>query len=96
MKSSRQAEDILKDDCQAFGIIIVKALTLEEAFQHPFTSVPLFTATPDGDLRQSEKVSLRSFVINNQNATKKCIPEKASWLIDGLAVVQSGHMWGHM
>ena len=79
----------LKKDCQAFGTIIVKALTVDEAFQYHITSVSLFIATPDGDLLQSGKVSLRNFVINNLNATKNCIPEKASWLKDGLAAVQS-------
>ena len=29
MKRSRKAEDILKEDCQAFGTIIAKALTLD-------------------------------------------------------------------
>ena len=96
MKRSRKAEDILNKDCQIFGAIIAKALTLNEAFQYPITSVPLSIATLDGDLRQSEKASLTNFLINNANATN-CIPEKASWLIDGLAAVQSlkskAHMW---
>ena len=29
------------------------------------------------------------FLINNSNGTTNCIPEKASWVIDGLAAVQS-------
>ena len=90
MKRSRKVEDILKEDCQAFGnIIIAKALTLDEAFQYPITSVPLSIATLVGDLRQSEKASIRNFLIKNSNATTNCIPEKASWLIDGSAAVQS-------
>ena len=36
-KTSRKAEDILKEDCQAFGTIIAKVLTLDEAFQYPIT-----------------------------------------------------------
>ena len=89
MKRSRKAEDILKEDCQAFGTIIAKALTLDEAFQYPITSVPLSIATLDGDLRQSEKAFLRNFFIKNSNATTKCIPEKAPRLIDDLANIQS-------
>ena len=89
MKRSRKAEDILKEDCQVFGTIISRALTLGEGFQYPFTSVPLSIATLDGDLRQSEKGSLRNSLIYNSKATTNCIPEKASWLIDGLAAVQS-------
>ena len=37
IRRSRKAEDILKEDCQAFGTIIAKALTLDEAFQYPIT-----------------------------------------------------------
>ena len=66
MKRSSKAEDILKEDCQAFGTIIVKALTLDEFFQYPITSVPLSIATLDGDLRQSEKASLTNFLIKTQ------------------------------
>ena len=87
MKRIHQAEDILKEDCQAFGTIIAKALTLDEAFQYPITSFPLFVTTLDGDLHQSEKASLRHFFINNSNATTNCKPQKASWLTDGIAAV---------
>ena len=87
MKRSRKAEDILKENCQAFGTIIAKALTLDEAFQYPIISVPLSIATLDGDLRQSEKASLRNFLINNSNVKTNCVPQKVPWLIDGLAAV---------
>ena len=50
MKRSRKAEDILKENCQAFGTVIAKALTLDEV-QYPITSVPSSIATLDGDLR---------------------------------------------
>ena len=89
MKRIHQAEDILKEDCQAFGTIIAKALTLDEAFQYPITSFPLSVTTLDGDLHQSEKASLRHFFINNSNATTNCKPQKASWFTDGLAAGQS-------
>ena len=72
MKRSHQAEDTLKEDCQFFGPIVIKALTLDEAFQYPITSVPLSIATIDGGLRQSEKASLGHFFINNSNATTNC------------------------
>ena len=38
---------------------------------------------------QSEKASLRNFLIIYPNITTNFIPEKALWFIDGLAVVQS-------
>ena len=69
--------------------IIAKVLTFDEAFQYPITSVPLSIETLDEDLHQSEKASLRNFLINNSNATTNCIPEKVSWLIDGLDTVKS-------
>ena len=50
MKRIRQAEDILKEDCQAFATIIAKALTLDEGFQYPITLFPLSIATLGGDL----------------------------------------------
>ena len=49
--------------------IIWKVLTLDEAFQYSITSVPLSIAILNGDLHQSEKASLRNFLINNSNAT---------------------------
>ena len=54
MKRSRNAEDILKKDCQVFGTIIAKALTLDGVFQYPITAVPLYIATIDGDLHHSD------------------------------------------
>ena len=69
MKRSCKAEDILKDDCEAFGTVIAKALTLDEAFQYPVTAAPSSITTLDGDLRQSEKPCLRNFLNNNSNAT---------------------------
>ncbi len=55
-----KAVSVLKKDCQAFGLILAKAISLEDAFCFPITSVPLALATPDGSLRQSDKASLRN------------------------------------
>ena len=55
MKRSHKAEDILKEDCQVFGTIITKALTLDEAFQYPITTVPLSIATLDVEICTSMK-----------------------------------------
>ena len=51
MKRNHLAGDILKENYQAFGTIITKALTINQSFQFPITSVPLSIATIDGDLR---------------------------------------------
>ena len=79
----------MKEDCQAFVIVISRVLGLEEAFKYPIKSVPLFVATPDGDLWQSNKASLRNCLIEQSNSTTRDIPKKASWLINGLAAVQT-------
>ena len=58
MKKNHKTEDILTKDFQAFDTMIGKTSTLDEAFQHPITLVPLSVLTLDGDLRQFEKMSL--------------------------------------
>ena len=88
-KKTPKAVEVLKEDCQAFGIVISRALSREEGFKYPITSVPLSVATPDGDFRQSDKASLRHCLIEQSNSTTRDIPQKASWLIDGLAAVQT-------
>ena len=45
----------LQEDYQAFGLIVDKAISLEEAFSFNITTVPLSIATPDRKLRQLEK-----------------------------------------
>ena len=67
------AEDVLKEDYLAIDTFIAKAVS------------PI--STLDGDLHQSEKASLRNFVIQKSNATINEIQQKASWLIDGLVAV---------
>ena len=45
---------VLKEDCQAFGVIVSKLASKEVAFAHPITSAPLAVATPEGEQRQSD------------------------------------------
>ena len=61
MKRSHQAEDTPKEDCQFFGPIVTKALTLDEGFQYPITSVPLSIATIEGEVCANLKRLLRTF-----------------------------------
>ena len=88
-KKAPKAVEVLKEDCQAFGTIVAKSLSLKEAFRYPITSIPLSVAFPDGVLRQSEKASFRNFLIEKSNATSKIMPKKAAWLVDGMAAVQT-------
>jgi hypothetical protein len=41
-KVQPKAISVLKEDKQAFGVMIAKSATLEEAFRYPMTSVSLF------------------------------------------------------
>ena len=66
---TKKAVEILKEDCQAFGTIAAKALSLREAFTYPITSYPLNVADLDGHLRQSDKASFRNLLIEEANAS---------------------------
>ena len=89
VKLTPKAVTVLKEDCQAFGLIISKAISLTEAFSYPITSLPLSVATPDSGLRQTDKASLRNFLQDEANATTKNVPRCAGWFVDGLAAVRS-------
>ena len=80
---------IMKEDRQAFGLIISKAISLEDAFMYPITSVPLALATTENGLRQSDKASFRNFLINTANSEIPEVPKYCTWLVDGMAVVRS-------
>ena len=88
-KNTPKTTTVLKEDCQAYGIIIAKSISKEEAFSHCVTSVPLSVATPEGELRQSDKASLRNFLNDEASAASKCVPQKAVWFVDGLAAIRS-------
>ena len=53
-KKTKKALDVMKEDRQAFGILVAKSVSLEEAFKFPITSVPLAAANPDSTLRQGD------------------------------------------
>ena len=54
---------MMKEDCHAFGVIAAKAVSPEEAFAYPITSVPLAIANLDNTLRQTEKSCFRNMLI---------------------------------
>ena len=80
-KKTPRAMSLLKEDRQAFGLIIAKATSLEEAFEYQITSVPLSLATPDATLRQSEKASLQNFLINDSGSFTDQLPKNAHVLL---------------
>jgi len=81
--------DVMKEDRQAFGVLVAKSISLEEAFKFPVTSVPLAVSNPDGSLRQGDKASLRNMLIENSCSTISSLPENCTWLIDGMSVIQT-------
>ena len=88
-KKSPKAIEVLKEDCQAFGIIIAKCISMEEAFKYPITTFPLSIATTEGMLRQGEKASLRNFLISQSSGVCEKPPTNAAWIVDGMAAVRS-------
>ena len=49
-KKTIKAASVLKEDCQAYGLLVSKAVSLEEAFCLTITTFPLSIATPEGTL----------------------------------------------
>jgi hypothetical protein len=62
-KKDPKAMNILKEDRQAFGVLVGKATSPEDAHSYPLTTVPLALATPEMDLRQGSKAVLRNYLI---------------------------------
>ena len=63
LKKKKQASkviNVLKEDKQAFDLLVGKTESLLEARSYPLTSVSLALAFPDGDLRQGLKAALRN------------------------------------
>ena len=64
---------ILKEDCQAFGLLVDKTEKLAEALKYPITPVPLAVATPELTLYQSDKAGLGNYIINlSKSSSHKC------------------------
>ena len=54
-KKDPKAINVLKEDKQAFGLLVGKITSLEEELSYALTTVPLALATPERDLRQAQK-----------------------------------------
>ena len=88
-KKTAKVINVLKEDKQAFGLLVGKSTSLTEAHSYPLTSVPLALASPDGDLRQSAKSSLRNHLMDVTNAVEENPLLSATWIVDGMAVIRS-------
>ena len=80
----------IKEDRQAFRIVLSENIDLEEALQYPLTTFPLRLATPEGNLRQrNNKALLRNFLITEVNAIVEN-PDliRSRWIVDGMALIR--------
>lgn len=66
-KKTPKAVEILKEDKQAFGLMVSQSVNMGEAFKYPITSVPLSVATKEYGLPQSDEVQFTNLL---QNASK--------------------------
>ena len=68
-KIVQKAVSVMKEDRQAFGVILGKEVNLEDAFRYPVTSVPLNLAFPHSTITQNPKHYFRNYLID---VTKAC------------------------
>ena len=88
VKVKNNTLDMIKEDRQAFGLLVGNFQTPSEALKYPLTIVSLTLAEPDETLRQqSTKATLRRFLYKKSDAIYKETPEEADWLVDGMAAV---------
>ena len=78
---------MLKEDRQAFGVLVSKSATLEEAFKYPLTTVPLSIADANTAMRQGDKAGFRNLIIKEADAVEKTHIINAKWIYDGTAVI---------
>ena len=88
-KKKPRAGEVLKEDKQAFGLLVGKAISNTEAFSYPLTTYPLSIATPDGDLYQGDKSDWRNYLIQLSLSTTTENPMECVWLFDGMAVIRT-------
>ena len=96
-KQTPKVINVLRENKQAFGLLVRKTLSLLEAHSYPLTLVLLALASPDGILRQGSEAALRNYLISKFNALSTVPVQKAKWIVDGMSVIrsmQSQCTWG--
>ncbi len=88
-QKTKASIEILKEDKQAFGLMVSKSVSMEEAFNFPITSVPLSIDTTEYSLRQSDKSQFRNLLIKKSESTTDVAPKRCAWFIDGMAAIRS-------
>ena len=88
VKVKNNTLDVIKEDRQAFGLLVGKVQTPSEALKYPLTTVPLALAEPHQKLRQqSTKATLGRFVYEKLDSIVKETPDEADWSVDEMAAV---------
>ena len=67
-KKTPKAISVIKEDRQAFGIILGNDIDLSEALKYPITSTSLSIGNPDGTLRKSPENPFGNFLIYQSSA----------------------------
>ena len=88
VKVKNNTLDVIKEDRQAFRLLVGKVQTPSEVEKYPLTTVPLAMTEPNQTLRQqSTKATLRRYFYEKSDSVVKEIPGEANWLEDGMAAV---------
>ena len=69
---------VMKEDRQAFGVMLGEEENLEETFRYPVTSVPLSLAFPDATLRQNPKYHFRNYLTDVNKVCESTPPNEAT------------------
>ena len=80
---------VLKEDCQAFSLLLNKTEKLAQAFKYPISFVPLAVASPELTLYQSDKAGLRNYIISLSKSSSHTYPRDAQWVVDKMVAIHS-------
>ena len=80
-KKTPKVVDILKEEKQAFGILVRKYTSARKAHSYPLTSVPLVLAAEEHDLRQDSKAALWNRIIAEPGTVGEEAPIRADWIL---------------
>jgi len=64
-------------------------LSLNVAFEHCITTIPLSIAVSETKLYQSDKSGLRKIIIDECHARTNNAPIRARWIIDCMAIIRA-------
>ena len=88
-KKTAKSIDILKEDRQAFGLLVTKVRMQQEALSQRLKSISLALSFPDNTLRLSQKAPLQNFSIEDAKTLCKQPNEVSDRFINGMAAVNS-------